>query len=180
MSRRLWFWTQEPGAQRRRPVFLHMGAARRPDGQALAADSRSLLRNGQPWLPVMGEFHYARYPRFGMAGGAAGDQSRRRGTSSPAMCSGSTMRRSRDAGTGAADAACVTTCGSAPRSGCLPLSAAAPGVMARSETGAFPTGCRRQAVGCAATIRAISARCRSSTRRSPSSCRACSGKRAGR
>ncbi|HLK56346.1 MAG TPA: beta-galactosidase, partial [Chthonomonadaceae bacterium] len=42
--------------------FLHMGAARRPDGQTLTADSRSLLKNGRPWLPVMGEFHYARYP----------------------------------------------------------------------------------------------------------------------
>ncbi len=28
----------------------------------IAWDSASLLRNGKPWLPVMGEFHYSRYP----------------------------------------------------------------------------------------------------------------------
>lgn len=41
---------------------LHMGAAARPDGLTLDADSQSLLRGGARWLPVMGEFHYARYP----------------------------------------------------------------------------------------------------------------------
>lgn len=42
--------------------FLRMGASRRPDGRELTADSRSLLLDGGPWLPVMGEFHYSRYP----------------------------------------------------------------------------------------------------------------------
>jgi len=41
---------------------FHMGQARRPDGTTLAIDSYSLLLNGQRWTPVMGEFHYARYP----------------------------------------------------------------------------------------------------------------------
>ena len=41
---------------------LRMGTARRPDGRELTADSRSLLLDSGPWLPVMGEFHYSRYP----------------------------------------------------------------------------------------------------------------------
>ena len=39
-----------------------MGGARRPDGTALTLDSSSLLLNGKPWTPVMGEFHFSRYP----------------------------------------------------------------------------------------------------------------------
>lgn len=39
-----------------------MGTSEHPDGTTLGLDSRSLLRDGKPWLPVMGEFHYARYP----------------------------------------------------------------------------------------------------------------------
>src|ERR1700731_543777 len=39
-----------------------MGEARRPDGATLTLDSSSLLPNGKPWTPVMGEFHYTRYP----------------------------------------------------------------------------------------------------------------------
>ncbi|TAL04088.1 MAG: glycoside hydrolase, partial [Verrucomicrobia bacterium] len=39
-----------------------MGTARRPDGSTLALDSQSLLLNGKPWTPVMGEFHFSRYP----------------------------------------------------------------------------------------------------------------------
>jgi hypothetical protein len=38
------------------------GTARRPDGAAITADSNSLRLDGRPWTPVMGEFHYARYP----------------------------------------------------------------------------------------------------------------------
>jgi hypothetical protein len=33
-----------------------------PTGHALAVNSRYFTRDGQPWFPVMGEFHYARYP----------------------------------------------------------------------------------------------------------------------
>lgn len=43
-------------------VDFRMGAARAPDGSTLTLDARSLRLNGAPWTPVMGEFHYARYP----------------------------------------------------------------------------------------------------------------------
>lgn len=39
-----------------------MGEARSPDGTTLTLDSSRLLLNGKPWTPVMGEFHFARYP----------------------------------------------------------------------------------------------------------------------
>jgi hypothetical protein len=39
-----------------------MGEARSPDGTTLTLDSSSLLLNGKPWTPVMGEFHFTRYP----------------------------------------------------------------------------------------------------------------------
>ncbi|NDL58487.1 beta-galactosidase [Phytoactinopolyspora mesophila] len=32
-------------------------------GGEIRVDSQSLWRDGEPWFPVMGEFHYARYPR---------------------------------------------------------------------------------------------------------------------
>ncbi len=41
--------------------FLQMGGLS-PSGHSLAVDSRSLLLDGRPWLPVMGEFHFSRYP----------------------------------------------------------------------------------------------------------------------
>lgn len=41
---------------------MRMGTARRRDGRELRVDSRGLQLDGQPWLPVMGEFHYARCP----------------------------------------------------------------------------------------------------------------------
>jgi len=41
---------------------FRMGTAVRPDGSTLTVDARSLRLNGAPWTPVMGEFHYARYP----------------------------------------------------------------------------------------------------------------------
>jgi beta-galactosidase len=33
-----------------------------PDGHVLSANGRFLTRDGKPWFPVMGEFHYSRYP----------------------------------------------------------------------------------------------------------------------
>jgi hypothetical protein len=39
-----------------------MGTARSPEGHELTVDSYGLLRDGRRWLPVMGEFHFARYP----------------------------------------------------------------------------------------------------------------------
>ena len=33
-----------------------------PSGHTFSANTRYLTLDGQPWFPVMGEFHYARYP----------------------------------------------------------------------------------------------------------------------
>jgi hypothetical protein len=33
-----------------------------PDGRTIGVTSTSLLRDGKPWLAVMGEFHFSRYP----------------------------------------------------------------------------------------------------------------------
>ncbi len=46
--------------------YLEMGSAfagRSPDGSTLAVNSRYLMLDGKPWLPVMGEFHFSRYPQ---------------------------------------------------------------------------------------------------------------------
>jgi hypothetical protein len=42
--------------------WLEMGTAKNPAGQTITVNSRYLELDGQPWLPVMGEFHYSRYP----------------------------------------------------------------------------------------------------------------------
>ncbi len=42
--------------------FLRFGSARSPEGHTIEATSRYLTRDGKPWLPVMGEFHFSRYP----------------------------------------------------------------------------------------------------------------------
>jgi hypothetical protein len=42
--------------------YFNMGESRRPDGCTLTVDSRSLRLDGKPWMPVMGEFHFSRYP----------------------------------------------------------------------------------------------------------------------
>jgi beta-galactosidase len=39
-----------------------MGTERAPDGSTITLDSRSLFLDGRRWTPVMGEFHYTRYP----------------------------------------------------------------------------------------------------------------------
>ena len=39
-----------------------MGTATAPGGHTLTLDSRSLRRDGLPWLPISGEFHFARCP----------------------------------------------------------------------------------------------------------------------
>ncbi len=41
---------------------LHMGTAISPSGERLGVNSQYLTRNGKPWMPVMGEFHYSRSP----------------------------------------------------------------------------------------------------------------------
>ncbi|HVU36374.1 MAG TPA: beta-galactosidase [Opitutaceae bacterium] len=42
--------------------YFHMGTTHDPQRHALTVDSRSLRLDAQPWMPVMGEFHYTRYP----------------------------------------------------------------------------------------------------------------------
>ncbi|NHZ82862.1 glycoside hydrolase family 35 [Massilia sp. CCM 8695] len=41
---------------------LQMGATVSPSGERIGANSQYLTRNGKPWMPVMGEFHYSRTP----------------------------------------------------------------------------------------------------------------------
>ena len=41
---------------------LHLGSHVAPGGISLDANNRYLTLQGQPWLPVMGEFHYSRNP----------------------------------------------------------------------------------------------------------------------
>ncbi len=41
---------------------FHMGTAVAPGGTTIAVDGRSLLLDGKRWTPVMGEFHFSRYP----------------------------------------------------------------------------------------------------------------------
>ncbi|HLP08516.1 MAG TPA: beta-galactosidase, partial [Opitutaceae bacterium] len=41
---------------------FNLGTAANPSGATISADSQCLLRDGQPWTPIMGEFHYSRYP----------------------------------------------------------------------------------------------------------------------
>jgi hypothetical protein len=47
----------EPG-----PALYQPGTAKSPSGSTLAVNSRYILRDGKPWLPVVGEFHYSRFP----------------------------------------------------------------------------------------------------------------------
>src|ERR1700744_595612 len=41
-------------------VPVKMGTSTAPSGDALSMTSRYLLRDGQPWFPIMGEMHYSR------------------------------------------------------------------------------------------------------------------------
>ena len=42
---------------------FHFGTAVNPRGETFYVDSRGILLNGEPILPVMGEIHYARVPQ---------------------------------------------------------------------------------------------------------------------
>ena len=46
-----------------KPAAMKLGTNRNPKGEEMGINSFHLTRNGKPWLPVMGEFHYSRYPR---------------------------------------------------------------------------------------------------------------------
>jgi len=48
-------------ASQPQPILFPAGG-RSPDGHTLSVNSRYLMRDGKPWFPVMGEFHYSRYP----------------------------------------------------------------------------------------------------------------------
>ncbi len=41
--------------------YFHLGGVSK-SGNSLSVNSRYMVKNSQPWLPVMGEFHFARYP----------------------------------------------------------------------------------------------------------------------
>jgi hypothetical protein len=45
-----------------RPVPTQLGSNRAPDGSTITVNSQYLMRDGKPWIPVMGEFHFTRYP----------------------------------------------------------------------------------------------------------------------
>jgi len=45
-----------------RDGLLNMGTALSPSGQSLTVNDRYLMIDGKPVLPVMGEFHYTRFP----------------------------------------------------------------------------------------------------------------------
>jgi hypothetical protein len=43
--------------------YLHFGTSVSPKGETIGINSQYLTRNGKPWLPVMGEFHFTRVPQ---------------------------------------------------------------------------------------------------------------------
>ena len=45
-----------------RPVAFTLLGARNPKGGVIGVNSQYLTLDGRPWLPVMGEFHFSRYP----------------------------------------------------------------------------------------------------------------------
>ncbi len=45
------------------PARYDGGTATSPSGSVIGVNSRYLTLDGKPWLPVMGEFHFSRYPR---------------------------------------------------------------------------------------------------------------------
>lgn len=42
--------------------YFDLGTTRNPAGREISVNSRSLLLDGRPWFPVMGEMHYSRVP----------------------------------------------------------------------------------------------------------------------
>jgi len=63
-ANRLVFDSTSPNATPK-PVPTHLGTNRTPQGATLGATSQFLTRDGKPWIPVMGEFHFSRYPAAG-------------------------------------------------------------------------------------------------------------------
>jgi beta-galactosidase len=52
--------SEQPGEPE--PARYDEGSARSPSGDLIGLNNRFLTLNGKPWLPVMGEFHFSRYP----------------------------------------------------------------------------------------------------------------------
>jgi beta-galactosidase len=44
------------------PVQAKLGTSRDPHGDEIGVNTQYLTLDGKPWLPVMGEFHFSRYP----------------------------------------------------------------------------------------------------------------------
>jgi len=44
------------------PVAAAMGTSKNPEGHTIGVNSQYLTMDGKPWVPVMGEFHFSRYP----------------------------------------------------------------------------------------------------------------------
>lgn len=44
------------------PVNAILGTSTSPSGRTIGVNSQYLTLDGRPWLPVMGEFHFSRYP----------------------------------------------------------------------------------------------------------------------
>jgi beta-galactosidase len=44
------------------PIAAKLGSSRNPQGETIGVNSQYLTFDGKPWLPVMGEFHFSRYP----------------------------------------------------------------------------------------------------------------------
>ncbi len=47
------------------PSDFKGGSSLSPSGQCIGLSDQYLTRDGKPWLPVMGEFHFSRYPEAG-------------------------------------------------------------------------------------------------------------------
>ncbi len=58
MAQTIWLKKSAPALSN----IFHMGQMTNPFGETFESDSKGILLNGQPIIPVMGEFHYARCP----------------------------------------------------------------------------------------------------------------------
>lgn len=45
-----------------KPVAAALGTSTNPQGDVIGVNSEYLTFDGKPWLPIMGEFHFSRYP----------------------------------------------------------------------------------------------------------------------
>ena len=58
--------------------YFHFGTSVAPSGSTIGINSRYLTLDGKPWLPVMGEFHFTRFPQPRLEGRTREDEGRRR------------------------------------------------------------------------------------------------------